>query len=111
VAVCARSVRGRKVSSDEARFETTTRDLLALGAWLEARAVTHVVMEATGVYRKLVWHILDTSFTLILANAREARNPPGRKRDGGDARWLADLLAHGPIRASLWRPSRSGSAI
>ena len=40
--------RGSEVAHEEARFETTTRDLLALAAWLEARGITHVVMEATG---------------------------------------------------------------
>ena len=104
VAVCARLTRGRKVTYDEARFETTTRDLLALAAWLEARGITQVVMEATGVYWKPVWHILDTSFALILANAHEARNLPGRKSDASDARWLADLLAHGLVRASFVPP-------
>ena len=104
VTVCARTTRGRKVTYEEARFATTTRDLLALAAWLEARGVTHVVMEATGVYWKPVWHILDASFTLTLANAHEARNLPGRKSDTSDARWLADLLAHGLLRASFVPP-------
>ncbi len=104
VAVCARTVRGRKVAYEEGRFATTTRDLLALAAWLEERSITHVVMEATGVYWKPVWHILDASFALMLVNAHEARNLPGRKSDSSDARWLADLLAHGLIRASFVPP-------
>jgi transposase len=95
VTVCARLTKGRTVHYEEARFETTTRDLLALAAWLKAHGVTHVVMEATGVYWKPVWHILDGSFELTLANAHEVRNLPGRKSDTSDARWLADLLAHG----------------
>ncbi len=49
VAVCARTVRSRKIAYEEGRFATTTRDLLALAAWLEERGVTHVVREATGV--------------------------------------------------------------
>ena len=104
VTVCARLVRRRKVVYDEARFETTTRDLLALAAWLEARGITHVMMEATGVYWKPVWHILEPSFTLQLANAHEVRNMPGRKSDASDARWLSDLLAHGLARASFVPP-------
>ncbi len=104
VAVCARTVRSRKIAYEEGRFATTTRDLLALAAWLEERGVTHVVMEATGVYWKPVWHILDAAFTLMLVNAHEARNLPGRKSDASDARWLADLLAHGLIRASFVPP-------
>jgi transposase len=59
-------------------------------------------MEATGVYWKPVWHILaDGEFELILANAAHVRNVPGRKTDVADATWLADLLAHGLIRASF----------
>ena len=63
---------------------------------------THVAMEATGIYWKPVWHILaDGEFTLILANAAHVKNVPGRKTDVADATWLADLLAHGLIRASF----------
>jgi transposase len=59
-------------------------------------------MEATGVYWKPVWHILaDGAFALILANAAHVKNVPGRKTDVSDAEWLADLLAHGLIRASF----------
>jgi transposase len=58
-------------------------------------------MEATGVYWKPVWHILDDGeFALVLANAAHVKNVPGRKTDVNDAMWLADLLAHGLIRAS-----------
>jgi transposase len=59
-------------------------------------------MEATGVYWKPVWHILAADgFALILANAAHVKNVPGRKTDIADAAWLADLLAHGLIRASF----------
>ena len=85
-----------------ARFDTTTPGLLALSAWLAEQGCTHVAMEATGVYWKPVWHVLsDGDFTLILANAAHVKNVPGRKTDVADAIWLADLLAHGLIRASF----------
>src|SRR3954471_11897667 len=59
-------------------------------------------MEATGVYWKPVWHILaEGGFVLVLANAAQVRNVPGRKTDVGDATWLAELLAHGLVRASF----------
>src|SRR4051812_11787565 len=59
-------------------------------------------MEATGVYRKPVWHVLaEGGFVLVLANAAQVRNVPGRKTDVGDATWLAELLAHGLVRASF----------
>jgi transposase len=59
-------------------------------------------MEATGVYWKPVWHILDDGeFELVLANAAHVKNVPGRKTDVNDATWVTELLAHGLIRASF----------
>jgi len=59
-------------------------------------------MEATGIYWKPVWHILDDGeFELVLANAAHVKNVPGRKTDVNDAMWLAEMLAHGLIRASF----------
>jgi transposase len=85
-------------------FPTTTSGLLALADWLDAQGVEQVGMEATGVYWKPVWHILEGHFELVLANAAHVKNVPGRKTDVNDAMWLADLLAHGLIRASFVPP-------
>jgi transposase len=104
IVACRRIVQGRKVRSELARFPTTTQGLLALSAWLAEAKVTHVAMEATGVYWKPVWHVLCHDFTLVLANAAHIRNVPGRKSDANDATWIADLLAHGLIRASFVPP-------
>jgi transposase len=62
-------------------------------------------MEATGVYWKPVWHVLEEHVTLVLANAMHIRNVPGRKSDMNDATWIADLLAHGLIRSSFVPPT------
>ena len=62
-------------------------------------------MEATGVYWKPVWHLLEGQFDLLLANAQHVRNVPGRKSDVKDAQWLADLLAVGLIRGSFVPPA------
>ena len=86
-------------------FDSTTRGLLALADWLAAHGCTHVAMEATGVYWKPVWHMLEDGFALVLANAQHIRNVPGRKTDVNDAMWIADLLAHGLIRASFVPPA------
>lgn len=86
-------------------FATTTRELLALSEWLAAQGCTHVAMEATGVYWKPVWHLLEGRFELVLANAQHVRNVPGRKTDVNDATWIADLLAHGLIRSSFVPPA------
>lgn len=85
-------------------FESATSGLLALADWLDCFGVEHVGMEAAGVYWKPVWHILEGHFELVLANAAHVKNVPGRKTDVGDAMWLADLLAHGLIRASFVPP-------
>ena len=92
-------------SVDETRsFATTTGTLIELQEWLSSHAVTHVAMEATGVYWKPVWHLLEEHFELILANAQHIKNVPGRKTDVNDAAWIADLLAHGLISASFVPP-------
>jgi transposase len=101
VVACVRVVSGGQVSRAVRSFATTTPGLIELSAWLEEQGCTHVAMEATGIYWKPVWHILDGAFELVLANAAHVKNVPGRKTDVNDATWLADLLAHGLIRASF----------
>lgn len=93
-----------KVMEHVATFSTMTRGLLELSEFLSGHGVTHVAMEATGVYWRPVWHILAGEFELILANAAHVKNVPGRKTDVKDAVWLADLLAHGLIRGSFVPP-------
>lgn len=102
VVACVRHVIKGKVSSQVQTFKTTTEALLSLSEWLAQAGVTHIVMEATGVYWKPVWHILsDGEFQLVLANAAHVKNVPGRKTDVKDAEWLADLMAHGLVKASF----------
>lgn len=105
VVACARTMSGRKVLRTSARFSTTTRGLLALSEWLSTHACQLVALEATGVYWKPVWHILEAQFSLVLANPGHVRAIPGRKSDMNDAAWLADLVAHGLIRGSFVPPA------
>src|SRR5213592_3716478 len=105
VTACARIASGTQVTYEHRTAPTTTRGLLELAEWLAAHGCTHVAMEATGVYWKPVWHVLESEFTLILANAMHIRNVPGRKSDMNDATWIADLLAHGLIRSSFVPPA------
>lgn len=103
---CVRLVDGGPARHETKTFGTTTSALFELCAWLEGHAVTHVAMEATGVYWKPVWHVLeDQAFELILANAAHIKNLPGRKTDVGDAMWIADLLAHGLVPSSFVPPT------
>ena len=85
-------------------FRTTTPGLLALRDWLAAYQVTLVGMEATGVYWKPVYYVLEEAFTCQLVNARHSRQLPGRKTDVADAAWLCQLLEHGMVRASFVPP-------
>ena len=60
-------------------FKTTTKAVLELSEWLASEGCTDIVMEATGVYWKPVWHILgDGGFELLLANAAApVKHAPG----------------------------------
>lgn len=105
VVACIRIQEGPQASYRIQTFGTTTQALLQLSEWLVEYSVTHVAMEATGVYWKPVWHILDGEFELVLANAMHIKNVPGRKTDVKDAQWISDLLAHGLIRSSFVPPT------
>jgi transposase len=105
VVACARLVVDQRVTYHQVTVSTTTQGLLALADWLAGHEVTHVAMEATGVYWKPVWHLLEGTCDLVLANAQHVRNVPGRKSDVKDAQWLADLLAVGLIRGSFVPPA------
>jgi transposase len=104
VTACARIATGAQVTYEHRTVPTTTRGLLDLAEWLTGHGCTHGAMEATGVYWKPVWHVLEEHFTLVLANPMHIRNVPGRKSDINDATWIADLLAHGLIRSSFVPP-------
>ena len=93
-----------EVRHEVRRFATTTQGLLELGDWLGWAGCTQVAMQATGVYWKPVWHILEGEFELTLANPAHIRNLPGLKSDVNDATWIADLLAHGRMRSSFVPP-------
>ena len=82
-------------------FRTFDQQLSGLMLWLMACKVTHVAMESTGVYWKPVWQKLEGKFELILTNPQHMKAIPGRKTDQQDAEWIAELLAHGLLRASF----------
>ena len=87
-----------------AEFSTTVAGLMALRDWLAAYRVTHVAMEATGVYWQPVWHILEDDFELTLCNARHVKQVPGRETDISDAQWLCQLMEAGLLRGSFVPP-------
>jgi len=87
-----------------AEFSTTVPGLLALSDWLSAHGVGQVAMEATGVYWKPVWAVLEDRFELLLVNARHVKQVPGRKTDVSDAAWICRLCEAGLLSASFVPP-------
>jgi transposase len=107
VMACVRVPDGTGGRAQEVReFRTFTVGLRGLRDWLAEHGVTQVAMEATGVYWKPVWHVLeaDPRWQLLLANAQHVKNLPGRKTDVADAAWLAQLLECGLLRGSFIPP-------
>lgn len=106
VMACVRGPDGKGGRSQELlEFRTFSRDLGRLRDWLVEHDVSQVAMEATGVYWKPVWYVLETaSFELKLANAQHVKNLPGRKTDACDAAWLCQLLECGLLRGSFIPP-------
>lgn len=85
-------------------FGAMTRDLLELRDWLVEKGVTLVGMEATGVYWKPIYYVLEDALECWLLNARHLRNVPGRKTDMQDAAWIAQLVEHGLVKPSFVPP-------
>jgi transposase len=97
---------GGKDRNEKREFGTMTRDLRELASWLASEGVEAIAMEATGVYWKPVWNILDAEkkFKMLLVNAQHIKCVPGRKTDQKDSEWIAELLQHGLLRASFVPP-------
>ncbi len=106
VTACVRvpAADGKGREQHVAEFTTTVRGLLTLRDWLAAHRVQQVTMEATGVYWKPVWAVLEDDFPLLLVNARHVKQVPGRKTDVSDAAWLCQLAEAGLLRASFVPP-------
>src|SRR5687768_6308100 len=83
-------------------FRTFSGDLHALADWLQAVGITTVAMESTGVYWIPVFEILEArGLEVMLVNARDVKQVPGRKTDVNDAQWLQQLHQHGLLRGSF----------
>ena len=85
---------GRRREEHVAEFRTTVQGLLALRDWLKAHGATQVAMEASGVYWKPPWAILEDEFECLLVNARHVKQVPGARRTSPTR----------PGSASCWRP-------
>jgi transposase len=104
VCACISIKENHQIQKEKRRFESTTAQLRELAAWLGEWKVTRVAMEATGVYWKPVWNILEEEFELLLVNPQHLKSIPGKKTDFKDGERIADLLQHGLLRGSFVPP-------
>jgi transposase len=105
VVACIRVTGNRGERHEETvTFGTTHSALLTLRDWLIGHGVTLVGMEATGVYWKAVYYVLEDAMECWLLNARHLKAVPGRKTDVADAAWIAQLVEHGLVRPSFVPP-------
>src|SRR5580658_2087593 len=93
-----------KVQKQIRTFGTTTRERVSWREWLLSEGCTHAAMESTGVYGKPIYAILEGACEIVVANAQHVKKVPGRKTDGKDAEWIANLLCHGLLRSSFVPP-------
>ena len=102
---CLRRVdTGGQVTQEVREFATTYDALLTLSTWLTEEQCPVVALESTGVYWRPVYHVLVGTVEVLVGNAQEMRRRPGHKTDKADARWIAELLAHGLVRPSFVPP-------
>lgn len=104
VAIRAPGKRPGTFTTTVTTWGATTNEILALREMLLAERVTTVVMEATSDYWKPFYYLFEDVLPVMLVNAKAARNIPGRKTDVSDAAWLAQLGAHGLLRACFVPP-------
>ena len=84
------------------RFGCTSKELDELCNWINSHECKDIAMESTGVYWLPVYERIEAKCagyqTLLVVNAYEIKNMPGRKSDPEDAHWIAMLLKHGLLR-------------
>lgn len=90
-----------KTAKETRTFSTMLPGLEALRDWLVEQGCSHAGMEATGVYWKPVYNVLESRLDLLVVNAEHIKAVPGRKTDVKDAEWIAELVRHGLVRSSF----------
>jgi transposase len=94
-------------------FKTFCGVLAEAARWMGSLGVTHVAMEATGIYSMPACHALPGhgNFEKVLVcNAGHVKNVPGRKTDFSGAGWLVHLLECGLLAGSFIPPAQVKAA-
>lgn len=69
---------------------------------MQEHGITHVAMEATGIYWITLYDILEAiGFDVYLVNPADSKNLPGRKTDVQDCQWIQQLFSYGLLRKSF----------
>ena len=95
---------GRK--TDVLTFGTFWDELRAMAGELRARGVTHVAMEASGVYSDPVYYALEDEGCfdeVLVVNPAHVKGLKGHKTDARDCARIAELLECGLLQGS-WMP-------
>jgi len=83
-------------------FRTFTASYRELGLYLKENKITHVAMEATGIYWITLYDILEEmEFDVTLVNPADSKNLPGRKTDVQDCQWIQQLFSYGLLKKSF----------
>jgi transposase len=83
-------------------FRTFTASYRELGFYLKEHSITHVAMEATGIYWITLYDMLESQgFDVTLVNPSDSKNLPGRKTDVQDCQWIQQLFSYGLLRKSF----------
>ena len=83
-------------------FRTFTSSYKELGVYLKENNITHVAMEATGIYWVTLYDVLEEmGFDVCLVNPSDSKNLPGRKTDVQDCQWIQQLYSYGLLRKSF----------
>ncbi len=87
-------------------FGCWTADLVRMAEWFIACRIDTVAVQATGVYCIALEEILTKhNIRVVLVNARNTKNVPGRKTDVRECQWLMKLHTYGRLRDSF-RPAK-----
>jgi transposase len=83
-------------------FRTFTSCYRELSTYLKECLITHVAMEATGVYWITLYDVLESDgFEVTLVNPSDSKNLPGRKTDVQDCQWIQQLFSYGLLHKSF----------
>lgn len=89
------------IESEYRTFQTTKRELLMLREWLLELNIHVAGIESTGKLWFPLLNAFSEDIRLLVYNARNMKNLPGRKTDKADSEWIAGVTRHALITPSF----------